>query len=226
MTKALVFKYWEDGIQIFSCKWYLYIDWQRSTIRRGSLPDHQEAPELYDDQRTHWIINRKIINFHKWEGSLKTIDPSHLYWPLQKFPYIWSSLLHSLTQEQVSQLVNKMCSQQACSKLVNKTVILSRCYKVVTHNLLTNCWIAGRWQVFGTTCDKTVELNNIVASCQQAVENLSTSWEQAVRTYPVDKLLEQYCYKSAAGLLQLVRFYVCRDGSFQLFLQMACIKSF
>jgi hypothetical protein len=27
-----------------------------------------------------------------------------------------------------------------------------------------------------------------------------------VRTHPVDKLLEQHCYKSAAGLLQLVRF--------------------
>ena len=35
-----------------------------------------------------------------------------------------------------------------------------------------------------------------------------TSWEQAVRTHPVDKLLEQHCYKSAAGLLQLVRFDV------------------
>jgi hypothetical protein len=29
-----------------------------------------------------------------------------------------------------------------------------------------------------------------------------------VRTHPVDKLLEQHCYTSAAGLLQLVRFYV------------------
>jgi hypothetical protein len=29
---------------------------------------------------------------------------------------------------------------------------------------------------------------------------LSTSWEQAVRTHPVDKLLKQHCYKSAAGL--------------------------
>jgi hypothetical protein len=37
---------------------------------------------------------------------------------------------------------------------------------------------------------------------------LSTSWEQAVRTHPVDKLLEQHCYKSAAGLLQLARSYV------------------
>jgi hypothetical protein len=32
-----------------------------------------------------------------------------------------------------------------------------------------------------------------------------------VRTHPVDKLLEQHCYKSAAGLLQLVRFYVCNS---------------
>ena len=30
-----------------------------------------------------------------------------------------------------------------------------------------------------------------------------------VGTHRDDKLLEQHCYKSAAGLLQLVRFYVC-----------------
>ena len=30
-----------------------------------------------------------------------------------------------------------------------------------------------------------------------------------MRTHSVDRLLEQHCYKSAAGLLQLVRFYVC-----------------
>jgi hypothetical protein len=72
-------------------------------------------------------------------------------------------------------------------------------YQVATSLSLTTCW-------------QIVELqddNNLVASCQQAVDNLSTSWEQAVRTHPVDKLLEQHCYKSAAGLLQLVRFYVC-----------------
>ena len=61
-----------------------------------------------------------------------------------------------------------------------------------------------------TSCNKSVELNNnLVASFQQAVDNLSTSWEQAMRTHPVDKLLEQHCYKSAASLLQFVRFYVC-----------------
>ena len=30
-----------------------------------------------------------------------------------------------------------------------------------------------------------------------------------MRTHPDDKLLEQHCYKSVVGLLQLVRFYVC-----------------
>jgi hypothetical protein len=68
--------------------------------------------------------------------------------------------------------------------------------------------------VVGTTCNKSVELNNLVASCQQAVDNLSTSWEQAVLTHPDDKLLEQHCYMSAAGLLQLVRFYVCTATQF------------
>ena len=32
---------------------------------------------------------------------------------------------------------------------------------------------------------------------------------QPVQTHLVDKLLMQTCFKSAAGLLQLVRFYVC-----------------
>ena len=30
-----------------------------------------------------------------------------------------------------------------------------------------------------------------------------------MRIHFVDKLLEQHCYKSAASLLQLVRFYMC-----------------
>ena len=80
-------------------------------------------------------------------------------------------------------------------------------HQVATRLSLTTC---GQMQddnkFVGTTCNKSVELNNFVASCQQAVDNLSTSWEQAVRTHPVDKLLEQHCYKSAAGLLQLVGF--------------------
>jgi hypothetical protein len=78
-------------------------------------------------------------------------------------------------------------------------------YQVATRLSLTTCW-----QVVGTTCNESVELNNLIASYQQTVHNLLTSWEQAVRTHPVDKLLEQHCYKSAAaGLLQLVRSHVC-----------------
>ena len=48
-------------------------------------------------------------------------------------------------------------------------------------------------------CNKSVEFNNLVSSCQQA------SWEQAVRTLPGDKLLEQHCYKFAL----VSGFYVC-----------------
>ena len=65
---------------------------------------------------------------------------------------------------------------------------------------------------------------------EQAVDNLSlklsASWEQAVRTHPVDKLLEQHCYKSAAGLLQLVRFlYVCSVEALSDLLQGCSNKS-
>ena len=31
----------------------------------------------------------------------------------------------------------------------------------------------------------------------------------AARRHPVDKFFEQHCYKSAAALVQLVRFYMC-----------------
>ena len=41
---------------------------------------------------------------------------------------------------------------------------------------------------------------------QQPCSKLPTSWEQAV-PHPVEKLLEQHFYKSAAGLLQLARSY-------------------
>ena len=40
-----------------------------------------------------------------------------------------------------------------------------------------------------------------------------------MRTHPVDKLLEQHCYKSAAGLLQLARFYVCTK------IPLACVST-
>jgi hypothetical protein len=63
--------------------------------------------------------------------------------------------------------------------------------------------------------DKLLEqlVTSLLGSKQQAVDNLSTSWEQAVRTHPVDKLLGQHCYKSAAGLLQLVRFTCVEDDT-------------
>jgi hypothetical protein len=81
-------------------------------------------------------------------------------------------------------------------------------YKLVTHNLLKIVELQDDNKLLEQLV--TSQLNNLVASCQQAIDNLSTSCEQlAVRTHPVYKLLEQHCYKSAAGLLQLVRFCMC-----------------
>jgi hypothetical protein len=86
---------------------------------------------------------------------------------------------------------------QLATKFSHTTFLQVVVLQVVELKVMTSCW---------QNCNKSVELNNLVASCQPAVDNLSTSWEQAVRTHSVDKLLEQHCYKSAAGLLQLVRF--------------------
>ena len=43
----------------------------------------------------------------------------------------------------------------------------------------------------------------ITTKCLIKLDNLSTGWEQAMRTHLADKLLEQHC-KSAAGLLAVV----------------------
>jgi hypothetical protein len=112
---------------------------------------------------------------------------------------------HLHTDVKISQLVNKMCSQQACSKLACQQVVTC-CYFI---KLLQGC--------HSQLVDKLLNCR-MITSCWNNLSNkynLSTSWEQAVRTHPVDKLLEQHCYKSAAGLLQLVRF-TCVDYQFNL----------
>jgi hypothetical protein len=152
------------------------------------------------------------------------------YWLWSKLLF-WDTLHYGNNSEVLSKYTRKnvttsqqdvfaTCLWQACQQVV--TMLLF--YQVVTRLSLTTCWKIVQLQnddkllvQLVTSLElcslslnyKSVELNNLVASCQQGVHNLSTSWEQAVRTHPDDKLLEQHCYKSAAGLLQLVRFYVC-----------------
>jgi hypothetical protein len=48
--------------------------------------------------------------------------------------------IRTRTHVKISQLVNKMCSQQACSKLVNKVVTMLLFYQVATRLSLTTCW--------------------------------------------------------------------------------------
>jgi hypothetical protein len=77
----------------------------------------------------------------------------------------------------------------------NNAVILSSCYKLPTHNLLTNCRIAGR-------CNKSVELNNLVANCQQAGNKqcehilLTSCWNSIATS------LLQVCYNLCVFMLR------------------------
>jgi hypothetical protein len=75
------------------------------------------------------------------------------------------------------------------------TCLLQTCY----NNLLQHCHDSlGTSR--STSCYKSV--NKLL----QVRHNKLLS---AVRRHLVDKLLVQTCYKSAAGLLQVVRFYAC-----------------
>jgi hypothetical protein len=49
--------------------------------------------------------------------------------------------------------------------------------------LRSKFWLIGEWSIVGKTCDKSVEINNLIASCQQAFDNLPTCSEQAAQTF-------------------------------------------
>ena len=85
--------------------------------------------------------------------------------------------------------------------------------QVVPNLWLPTCWLAARYQVVGTTCNKAVEFIKLVASllqaciatCQQAWDN---QCEHILSTSCCSRLvasLLQVCYN-----LQVVRFYVCK----------------
>ena len=90
--------------------------------------------------------------------------------------------------------------------------------QVVPSLWLTTCWQVVDLQhdnkLLEQTCNKAVEFIKLVTSLLQTCSNLSTSWEQTVRINLATSLFQQACYKSAAGLLQVVRFCVCSSGNF------------
>jgi hypothetical protein len=67
------------------------------------------------------------------------------------------------------------CQQDALQQACSITMLLF--YQVATRLSLTTCYQIVELQddnkLVGTTCNKAVELNNLVASCQQAVDNFS-----------------------------------------------------
>jgi hypothetical protein len=104
---------------------------------------------------------------------------------------------------------------QTCQQVV--TMLLF--YQVVTRLSLTTCWKIVQLQndnkllvQLVTSLElcslslnyKSVELNNLVASCQQADHNLSTSWEQAG-----EHILMTSCWNSIATSLPQVCYNLC-----------------
>ena len=97
------------------------------------------------------------------------------------------------------------------TKLLNRT-----CYGLISTSLL-QCWVNKRVPTCWQACYNLVG-NNLATDlsqqpCAKKVNKLLqvcfNIMGQAVRTHPVDKMMAQTCNKSAAGLLQLVRFYAC-----------------
>ena len=74
---------------------------------------------------------------------------------------------------------------------------------------LATCWQVVDLQhdnkLLEQTCNKAVEFIKLVASLLQACSNLSTSWGQPVRINLATSLCPTTCYKSAAGLLEVVQ---------------------
>ena len=64
---------------------------------------------------------------------------------------------------------------------------LTTCWQIVECRTITSCW-NDLWQV----CWDQQPYSKLPKSRWELV--LSSSWEQAARTHPVDKLLEQHCY--------------------------------
>jgi hypothetical protein len=107
---------------------------------------------------------------------------------------------------QVSQLVNKMCSQQACGKLCQQVVTMLLFYQVATRLSLATCWQIVESQ---ERQDDNKLLEQLVTSLLSTTTLfVSTSWERFKQCELI--LLTScwnsiHCYQSAAGLLQLVR---------------------
>jgi hypothetical protein len=122
--------------------------------------------------------------------------------------------LHS-TKVKMSQLVNKILFATELLQACQQVVAMLLFYQVATRLSLTTCWQIVELQdddklleQLVTSLLSSITLWQVVNGCKlsrsrwQLVEKLATS---LLRTRPVDKLLEQHCYKSAAGLLQLVK---------------------
>jgi hypothetical protein len=99
-----------------------------------------------------WVQFNCLFNMFLQEWYSKILDTRH-------------KLIHTYESHNLSTGCVRNRFAASLSTSCNNAVILSSCYKVVTHNLLTN--LSNCRTITRTTCNKSVELNNLVASCQQ-----------------------------------------------------------
>ena len=108
---------------------------------------------------------------------------------------------------------------QACSSQLASSLQLTTCIKSAVHNLHQACSSQLAASPQFTTCIKPAVHNlHQICSSQLAASLLTTcnrldiiKPEQAMRTHPDIGLMIASCIKSAADLLQLARFWLCKS---------------
>jgi hypothetical protein len=111
---------------------------------------------------------------------------------------------------------------QACSSQLASSLQLTTCIKPAVHNLHQACSSQLAASPQFTTCIKSAVHNlHQICSSQLAASLLTTcnrldiiKPEQAMRTHPDIGLMIASCIKSAADLLQLARFWLCKYNDF------------
>ena len=93
---------------------------------------------------------------------------------------------------------------QICFDKLARALTEQACAKLLTSLIATTSSICGQQPCYSIV--RTIQLpKTSSSSCYKALQVCWNKLSQALRVQPVEKLLEQHCYKSAAGLLQVLR---------------------
>jgi hypothetical protein len=135
--------------------WKIYRNWKNNTMFNHSQSIGLWPPWPVSKLITKWYL----FNNPCFDSRFISNNVANLYkmkyfcWKvLLALTKDFRSIIFSATHVKISQLVNKMCSQQACSKLINKLEpcwyfinLLQGCHsqvvdKVLNYRTITSCW--------------------------------------------------------------------------------------